>query len=204
MADSYLDNLCEELTHAIISSVPMYMYTYLSKVNRRLNELMKLYQVTKYPPRSSFISILIKNDHLALLLWTSDIIAEVKGNKVHTVKDKYRGIWNSDWCADSAKYGRLEILQWLRENGCHIGNRTCILSAEYNHFEILKWSHNNGCNWNCRRDDSMCSFAASNGNLEMLQWARLNGFQWNNKVFRLVAENGHLEILKWIKCQGLD
>jgi hypothetical protein len=45
--------------------------------------------------------------------------------------------------------GHLEVLQWLRANGCPWDEHTCMCAAAYDRLEVLKWARANGCPW-CR------------------------------------------------------
>ena len=56
--------------------------------------------------------------------------------------------WDWRTCAGAAEGGQLEVLKWLRENGCPWCERTCMSAAKGGHLEILKWARENGCPWN--------------------------------------------------------
>jgi len=43
--------------------------------------------------------------------------------------------------------GHLEVLQWMRANGCLWDERTCEIAAQNDHLEVLQWAHENGCPW---------------------------------------------------------
>ena len=103
-----------------------------------------------------------------------------------------KSIWT---CANAAKNGHLEVLKWLRENGCPWDDWTCLYAAEYGHLEVLKWVRENGCPW----DEDTCALAAWNGHLEVLKWARENGCPWNWLTCASAAQNDHLEVLKWAR-----
>ena len=45
----------------------------------------------------------------------------------------------------AAENGHLEVLKWLRENGCPWNEWTCKNAAGNGHLEILKWARENGC-----------------------------------------------------------
>ena len=47
-----------------------------------------------------------------------------------------------------ASGGHLDILKWLRENGCPWNGYTCAYAAMNGHLEVLKWARENGCPWN--------------------------------------------------------
>jgi hypothetical protein len=52
--------------------------------------------------------------------------------------------------------GQLEVLEWLRENGCPWNESTCAYAAWDGHLELLQWARANGCPWN----GSTCAYAA--------------------------------------------
>jgi len=84
------------------------------------------------------------------------------------------GCWNpfgAHTCKKAAEYGKLQALQWLRENGCDWDAGTCAVAALNGHLSILQWARDNGCEWN----EKTCAAAACNGHLSILQWVRENG-----------------------------
>ena len=75
------------------------------------------------------------------------------------------------FCWRMARIGNLELLQFLRENGCLWDDWTCWNAAGYGHLDCLKYAHEHGCPW----DEKTCSEAAKNRRLECLQYAHENG-----------------------------
>ena len=65
----------------------------------------------------------------------------------------------------------MEVLNWLRSEGCPWDERACWGAAQDGHLEILKWLRSKGCPWNAET----CTFAAQSGHLDVLQWAIDNG-----------------------------
>ena len=49
--------------------------------------------------------------------------------------------------------GHLEILQWLRAEGCPLDERTCKLAAGQGHREVLRWARENGAPWTAATRD---------------------------------------------------
>jgi hypothetical protein len=43
--------------------------------------------------------------------------------------------------------GHLEVLQWVRANGCPWDGWTCSWAAKGGHLEVLQWVRANGCPW---------------------------------------------------------
>jgi len=93
---------------------------------------------------------------------------------------------------EAAKKGQLEVLQWLRENGCPRDLGTCWCAAQGGHLEVLQWARAKSCPW----DEDTCNWAAKGGHLEILQWARANGCPWNQTTCWTAAMHGHLEVLR--------
>ena len=50
----------------------------------------------------------------------------------------------------ATEYGNLEVIKWLKENGCPWDTRTCTFAALNGHLEVLKWLKENGCPWDTR------------------------------------------------------
>ena len=106
--------------------------------------------------------------------------------------------WDEKTCSWAAKGGHLATLKWARENGCPWDEETCANLAEGGHLETLKWAHENDCPW----DDRTCANLAGGGHLEMLLWARENDCPWSEWTCACAAWGGHFEILKWARENG--
>ena len=103
-----------------------------------------------------------------------------------------------DTCSYAAKNGHLDVLQWLRTNCCPWNEETCANAAGNGHIEILKWAYSNGCPWNT----STCSNLAYNGDLETLKWAHSNGCPWDFETSESAANGGHTGVLLWLIANG--
>ena len=55
--------------------------------------------------------------------------------------------WSAGACKFAAAAGRLEVLQWLRANDCPRNANTCYYAVERGHVEVLRWARENGCPW---------------------------------------------------------
>ena len=51
---------------------------------------------------------------------------------------------NLKLCSSAAYLGRLEVLKWLRGNGCPWGRHTFAYAARGGHIDILKWMKGEG------------------------------------------------------------
>ena len=101
-------------------------------------------------------------------------------------------------CVAAARSGHLEVLQWLRTNGCPWDSYTCMRAAQGGHLEVLQWARTNGCPW----DELACMFAALGGHLEALQWSRANGRPWDGRTIDLARANGYHDVVIWAKANG--
>ena len=101
---------------------------------------------------------------------------------------------DQDTCGWAAFGGHLELVKWLRANGCRWGVRTSAYAARGGQLEVLQWMRAQACPWNRH----VCYNAARNGHLEVLRWARSQGCPWNEEAPRVAASKGHLEVLKWL------
>lgn len=137
-----------------------------------------------------------------------------------------------DLCANAAENGHLEVLKYLRENGCQWGRDVCSSAACGGHFEVLKWCVANGCPWDnvfsCSARvfqasipmmvwanakgcpwmhfkvdfDSICVRAATEGNLRFLQWCDTFYPLHSPMVSHVTASRGHVHILEWLRLSG--
>ena len=101
-------------------------------------------------------------------------------------------------CSYAAAGGHLEILKWLKSQGCPWNEWDCAGAAAEGHFEVLKWLRSEGCPW----DEWACAHAAAGGQLETLKWLRSEGCPWDEEVCFGAAKVGHLEVLKWLRGEG--
>ena len=99
-------------------------------------------------------------------------------------------------CGYAARGGHLEVLKWLKANGCRLSIGTCDSAAIGGHLEVLKWASANGPEWNSQ----ICSYAADGGSLEVLKWLKANGASWDLEHVRACARiNCHTHIVDWLK-----
>jgi hypothetical protein len=108
-------------------------------------------------------------------------------------------------CNVAAQFGRLEILQYFKQQGCEWSAETCELAVIGGHFLLLQWMRTPNDRWGqCPWSRNTCTTAAKNGHLNILQWARANSCGWNTMTCSLAARNGHFHILQWARAYGCD
>ena len=53
----------------------------------------------------------------------------------------------------AARSGNLELVQWLRGEGCPWDYWTCYWAVKKGHVEVLRWARENGCEWDAETRD---------------------------------------------------
>ena len=54
---------------------------------------------------------------------------------------------NEEVMAYAASGSNLELVQWLRGEGCPWDAETCFRAVDFGHVEVLRWARENGCPW---------------------------------------------------------
>jgi hypothetical protein len=104
-------------------------------------------------------------------------------------------------CWSAARHGHLEVLKWLRENGCPWDWWACKAAAGGGHLEVLEWMGANGFSIDGERTwtkfDEEFNRMMRQGNLEVVKWVRANGLcrREEDMCFE-AAKFGQLEILQ--------
>jgi len=103
----------------------------------------------------------------------------------------------------AAKYGEIEIAQWLIEKGANMkaqNGQTALVKAA-RHKQGLKMKP---------KDVNALLGASWNGHFEMMCWLAKQGMDINRKgrngntPILLAAQKGHLEIVQWLIDQRVD
>ena len=79
----------------------------------------------------------------------------------------------------------MEVLKWLRSEGCPWDGSACCSAAGRGDLEMLKWMRSEGCPW----DQRICHHAALYGHLEVLKWLRSEGCPWDGLTWFQAAES---------------
>ena len=104
---------------------------------------------------------------------------------------------NDSYCGTAARYGNIEILQWLFDNG-FTRDKTIRDAAYGGHLHVIKWAMNNGC----VLDEDAFEAAAACGHIDVLQFLEDNACPWTGMASRMAAKHGQLKSLKWIRKHG--
>ena len=126
---------------------------------------------------------------------------EMRRSKARGTDESARARWSEEAVDRAAVGGHLEVVQWLRQNGCPWSSRTCYRVAERGHLDILKWARSQGppCPW----DLWTCTWAAKEGHLDVLKWARSQDppCPWDRETCDSAALRGNLDVLKFARGQ---
>lgn len=84
----------------------------------------------------------------------------------------------------ACRFGRLDLVQTLRERGFHWGTLSYCAAAQYGHLNTLKYLHDNKCTF---LDYTPMQFAARGGQLECMKYLHSIGCEWDIDVTREFA-----------------
>lgn len=96
------------------------------------------------------------------------------------------------WSA--AKYGHVNILEWLDDHAYACDAAICARAARGNQLETLNWTHARGY----LLTPKCVHYAAEHGNLEMLEWLYDRGCIHNVDAALAASSAGRLHVLKWL------
>ena len=72
--------------------------------------------------------------------------------------------------AEAAGSGNLELVQWLRGEGCPWDWRTCLYAVAKGHVEVLRWARENGCPWTASTRDRAAAELGYTDDFGNLSW----------------------------------
>ena len=98
----------------------------------------------------------------------------------------------------AAKNGNLDILKWLKRNGCPWNEDTFTAAATHGNLENMKWLKKNGCHWK----ENTFYGAVENGNIENMAWLKENNCPCKGTTFYLAVKGGNIETINWLKDNG--
>ncbi len=147
--------------------------------------------------RIDFIQWIHENNQCDFIDEACDLVILYGNLDIVKLVSKYANK-NYNFCANGAKYGKLDVIEWAFDNCYGLTVWVSYYAAESKRLDILKWAHSNDCEMTAW----VCYFAAKNNDLLMLQWARAKGCAWNKSMCTVAARKGHLEIIKWAIKNG--
>ena len=90
---------------------------------------------------------------------------------------------------NAAGAGDLELVRWLRANGCPLDATASAFAGMKGRLEVLQWLAAEGC----PLDSRMCHHAVEGGHVEVLRWAREKGCPWTAFTRDQAAELGYTD-----------
>ena len=72
---------------------------------------------------------------------------------------------------EATRSGNLELVQWLRVNGCPWDAYTCYFAVQEGHVEVLRWLRENGCPWDAEtREDAAAELGYTDDFGNVFEW----------------------------------
>ena len=76
-------------------------------------------------------------------------------------------------------------MQWLKtQEGFKLDTKLFVKACEGGHLEIIRWLRSEGCPWGAYTVEypSAWGAAANSGHLEMLKWLKSEGCPWDKRA----------------------
>lgn len=158
------------------------------------------------------LKILVKTNNLEGVKWFKD-----KWLNIH----KKNMDFDDDLLCVAVKSGNIDMLEYLKENGCKISRYAMINAAEQKQLSIMKWLYANECplhidvfnqalkhydilviKWllenKCPCDSDTLQYAIHTGNLKLIKVLIKKKCKVNHEVFFEAVKKGNLDILEYI------
>ena len=103
------------------------------------------------------------------------------------------------FCVPLNLYSNLNILQWIKKNGCPWDSWACAIAAKYGRLSILKWLRSEGCPWTA----TTCIWAAKSGNLDIVKYCIDNGCNIDTRIYTQTHQDIKSEVIAYLKTHKL-
>jgi F-box domain len=100
-----------------------------------------------------------------------------------------------------AKHLSLEVLQYLRSEGCELASTYYKFAALRADRAVITWLHEQGFSCEVLH---LCHFAASNGSVEQLQWLVERGMQLEPSALACALREGRTAAVQFLVASGLQ
>jgi hypothetical protein len=115
-------------------------------------------------------------------------------------------LWNPDAFTNSVESATMDVLKWMRANGCVDGYpaQTLIAAAQNGRRDVLEWlvGKEPGYAW----DHNLTRAAARRGHLALLAWLRAEGCAWGYQTAQCATQctdrDVRVPMLRWIAANG--
>lgn len=145
---------------------------------------------------------------ISLLQTVSGICQNGDFELLELLYEKIPHRFNEGVCLLAAKYGRLDMLKWLRERDVPWDPSTMDAAAEYGHVSILKWGRKKQFRFN---PESLTSHAAKGGHQDVLDFLyqfiptffNASTFRGAALTFTGAIQAGHVHVVEWLLNKNL-
>lgn len=160
---------------------------------RRNNlSILKYLIEDKIPVTEVTVAQLVKHGNLEELKWLKEKINKGECNFV-VLSCNHNLV-----CNYASKFGQLDCLEWLLENGYSFCEKDAILAAEGGFLEILKLLHTRGL----KLDFQVMEAAAKGGSVEVVEFLLSKNCPKSGYECLHCAHRGHLPLLKYFVSRG--
>ena len=101
--------------------------------------------------------------------------------------------FNNNMFYAAAKNGKLECLQWLKDNNCPYSSNTYIGAINNGNIHNLNWLKNN----NCPLCEGMYECAINLDNILVIDWLLNNNFTYENLIY-MAIKKGNIDMIKFL------
>lgn len=105
------------------------------------------------------------------------------------------GYWDSVTHA-AVESENIDMLKWAHAQGCKLYPESLFLAVSHGRLDMVQWLCENGCGWG-RRHGHTLFVATQHGHVAVLEWLVANGCPVDPKVCDEAAYYGKLGVLKW-------
>ena len=111
--------------------------------------------------------------------------------------------WDEETFQKSVDTATVEMLQWMKRNGCPDTEPFLTLScaAECNRRDVFEWLLRDHAD-QYHLSAYFARTAVHNGHLALLQWLRTQGCPWDCQVVNAAATAKNLHIFRWMAANG--
>jgi hypothetical protein len=103
-------------------------------------------------------------------------------------------VFNEFTMRSAAGRGGIPVCQYLLGEQCPCDVQACADAAAGGHLETVRFLHNNGCPWDAT---TICTSAASSGSIELMQYLKQQGCVFNEAVMSAAAGRGDVHLCQY-------
>jgi hypothetical protein len=105
-------------------------------------------------------------------------------------------------CEQATKYGSFDCLKYLTEKGGQLNEKTFINAAKFGNMQILNWLVENNCEISTSAD--VYEYAAKKNNVEMMEWFFSKGCVFSDYVLEISFKDSSEFMKEWLMKKGFE